>query len=395
MNISKLIITILLATPIVSHANNEFNLCLERLEKEAATKGILNSVFLQNTNNLIPNMKLLENLDFQPEFKTPIWDYITLLVEEDRISEGKLMLQKYEETLKSVHKKYGVDPYTVVSVWAVESNFGKNFGKYNLVESLGTLSCFGRRQNFFKGELFSVLRIIQEGHFKKEDLKGSWAGAFGHTQFMPTTFEKIAVDFDGDGKKDLINSIPDALASTANFLKIAGWKDLTPWGYEVKIPTNFDTNGHSRRKKLSHDEWVSKGVTLVGGSILPKNIGYSGLMMIAGVNGPLFLVNKNFDAIYKYNAAESYALAIAHLSQRLQSDIEFITPWPTDDGPLNRKERIILQTILSSKGYDIGELKGDIGPKTRAAIKSEQKKLNLEQNGRAGKHIFKILTESI
>jgi lytic murein transglycosylase len=394
MYTSKLIIAILLSTSLSAMANNEFNLCLEKLEKEAPSKGVLSSVFFENTKNLTPNMKLIENLNFQPEFKTPIWDYISLLVEEDRISEGKLMLQKHEEILNNVHEKYGVNPYTVVAVWAVESNFGQNFGKYNLVESLGTLSCFGRRTTFFQGEFFSALRIIQEGHIKKEDLKGSWAGAFGHTQFMPTTFEKLAVDFDNDGRKDLITSIPDALASTANFLKNAGWKDSIPWGYEVKIPMNFDINGHSRKNKLSHEEWVSKGVTLADGSILPSNIGNSGLMMISGVKGPLFLVNKNFDAIYKYNAAESYALAISYLSQRLEKDTRFITPWPTYDGPLNREQRVILQKILVSKGHEIGEIKGDIGPKTRSAIKFEQQKLGIEQNGRAGEKIFKLLNEN-
>jgi lytic murein transglycosylase len=302
-------------------------------------------------------------------------------------------LSQYRPILNTVSEQYGVPPEVIVAVWGVESNFGKNFGKFPLVQSLGTLSCYGRRQDYFKTEFFSALRIVQSGDIKYEELKGSWAGAFGHTQFMPSTFEKTAVDFDGDGKRDLINNIPDALASTANFLKKAGWIINKNWGYEVKLPNNFDNSNESRKTKRDVSYWNKKGRSLIDGSQLPNDLPETGLLTVSGVNGPVFLVTKNFDAIYKYNAAESYALAIAHLSDRIKGGKPFMTSWPTDDGPLNRVEKLELQNILIQKGYQLGDVNGEIGPKTKAAIKSEQIKLGLEPNSRAGQKILLLLRQ--
>ena len=374
-----------------SFANTDLQSCFNNLQSYAEKAKVSKTTFNKYTDNIIPDMSLLKKLDYQPEFKTPIWDYMMNLVDENRIEQGKLMLVQHEKILRRVEKEYGVDPYTVVAVWGVESNYGQNFGKYPLIQSLGTLSCYGRRQNYFRSELFSSLRILQNGDIKFEELNGSWAGAFGHTQFMPSTFEKTAVDFDNDGKKDLINSIPDALASTANFLKKAKWNESLEWGYEVRLPSNFNIDKENRRKKRDVMEWISRGVKLVDGKNLPKNLSKTGLLMPAGINGPTFLVTSNFDSIYRYNADESYALAIAHLSDKLKNKPNFYTAWPTDDLGLTRNEKIELQNILITKGYNIGEIDGFLGEASRMAIKEEQRKLGYEVNGSAGQKLLKEL----
>jgi len=226
-------------------------------------------------------------------------------------------------------------------------------------------------------------------------LKGSWAGAFGHTQFMPSTYERLAVDFDGDGRRDLVSSVPDALASTANFLKQAGWQTGMPWGFEVKIPDIMSISGEGRRNKKPLSSWEQRGVTRVDGSALVQgNLSLStpaGLMTPAGANGPAFLVFKNFDAIYSYNAAESYGLAIAHLSDRLKGAGPFVSSWPTDDPGTSRAERREIQRYLVSRGYDIGEVDGLIGDKSRQAIRQEQTRLGLNPTGRAGQQILKAI----
>jgi len=335
-------------------------------------------------------MSVIGNLDAQPEFKTPIWDYLTVLVDPQRVDEGAQRLQANTELLQRVQQRYGVDPATVVAVWGVESNYGQGFGKTPIVQSLATLSCYGRRQAYFRTEFYSALRLLQAGHFPPERLQGSWAGAFGHTQFMPSTYERLAVDFDGDGRADLIDSIPDALASTAHFLQRAGWRNDLPWGFEVKLPEGFSVLGEGRRTKRPGTEWAARGVTRIDGTPVPPELSL-GLLTPAGAKGPAFLVTRNFDAIYSYNAAESYGLAIAHLADRLRGGGPFVTPWPTDDLGLTRAERRELQTLLLARGHDIGEVDGLLGEKTRTAVRAEQTRLGWEANGRAGQKLLKAL----
>jgi lytic murein transglycosylase len=336
-------------------------------------------------------MSVIDKLNFQPEFTTAIWDYLAGLVDDERVAEGRAMLQRHADTLAQVQQRYGVDPATVVAVWGVESNFGQTFGKYPLVQALGTLSCFGRRQAYFRGEFYSTLRILQAGHVAPERLVGSWAGAFGHTQFMPSTFERLAVDFDGDGRRDLMDNTADALASTANFLARAGWQNGQPWGFEVKLPAGFSTSGEGRRAKRSMADWASRGLQRVDGAPLPQGLGNAGLMTPAGASGPAFLVLRNFDAIYSYNAAESYGLAIAHLSDRLRGAGPFTTPWPTDDPGLSRAQRRELQGLLVLRGHDIGEVDGMLGDKSRAGIRIEQARLGQPVNGRGGLKLLRAL----
>lgn len=378
-----------LAAPALAQ-DASFQQCLDGLRPTARANGVNETTFRAHTDSLQPLMSVIGNLDAQPEFKTPIWDYLTVLVDPQRVEEGAQRLQQNAELLQRVQQRFGVDPATVVAVWGVESNYGQGFGKTPIVQSLATLSCYGRRQAYFRTEFYSALRLLQAGHFPPERLQGSWAGAFGHTQFMPSTYERLAVDFDGDGRADLIDSVPDALASTANFLQRAGWRQELPWGFEVKLPEGFSVLGEGRRTKRPGSEWTARGVQRVDGTPVPADMSL-GLLAPAGAQGPAFLVTRNFDAIYSYNAAESYGLAIAHLADRLRGGGPFVTPWPTDDLGLTRAERRELQTLLLARGHDIGEVDGLLGEKTRSAVRAEQTRLGWEATGRAGQKILKAL----
>ena len=373
--------------------NSNFQSCIANLRSQAISTGISGSIYDQYTQNLTPDYSVIDKLNYQPEFSTPIWDYLSALVDDERVEKGRQMLAQHRDVLNRVSAAYGVPAETVVAVWGVESNFGDISGKYPLLQALGTLSCEGRRQSYFRGEFFATMRILQRGDLREEQLKGSWAGAFGHTQFMPSTYEELAVDFDGDGRRDLVSSTSDALASTANFLKKRGWQTGMPWGFEVNIPESASVGGESRRNKKSLSSWVSRGFTRIDGTpIIQGNLSensQAGLMMPAGANGPAFLVFKNFDAIYSYNAAESYALAIAHLSDRMQGKGAIVTAWPTNDAGTSRAERREIQNYLLKKGYAIGDADGLIGDKSRVAIQQEQIKLGLSPTGRAGQQILK------
>ncbi len=375
-------------------AQTEFQQCLASLRSPAQAAGVKEESFARFTQGLRADMGILEKLNNQPEFRMPIWDYLAVLVDDERVAEGQAQMVKHRDLLHKVETQYGVDPATVVAVWGVESNFGQTMGLYPLTQALGTLSCFGHRQRYFRGEFFATLRILQAGHIAPERLVGSWAGAFGQTQFMPTTFERLAKDFDGDGRRDLMDSVADALASTAYFLSQAGWKPSQVWGFEVQLPAGTDVSGEGRKTKRAMREWAARGLKRADGSALPASDAPAGLMTPTGANaagGPAFLVFRNFDALYSYNAAESYGLAIAHLSDRLRGAGPFATPWPTDDAGLSRAERREIQALLRSRDHDIGEIDGVLGDKSRIAIKAEQTRLGHEVNGRAGQKLLRAL----
>jgi len=377
--------------------NNNFQGCLANLRSQAIAAGVSGSTYDRYTQNLTPDYSVIDKLNYQPEFSTPIWDYLSGLVDEERVELGKQKLAQYRDVLNRASQVYGVPPETIVAVWGVESNFGDISGKYPLLQALGTLSCEGRRQSYFRTEFFATMRILQRGDLTEDQLKGSWAGAFGHTQFMPSTYERLAVDFDGDGRRDLVSSTADALASTANFLNKAGWQTGMPWGFEIKVPAGMSIDGEGRRSKKPLSSWNARGVTRVDGSPLIQGAlsgsTPAGLMAPAGPNGPLFLVFKNFDAIYSYNAAESYGLAIAHLSDRLKGGGPFVASWPTDDAGTSRAERREIQQFLINRGYDIGAVDGLIGDKTRIAIRQEQTRLGLNPTGRAGQQILRAFRQ--
>ncbi|ENW98269.1 hypothetical protein F900_03221 [Acinetobacter modestus] len=378
-------------------STSDFQGCLANLRSQAIASGVSASSYDRYTQNLKPDYSVIDKLNYQPEFSTAIWDYLSGLVDDERVQAGKQKLAQHRAVLNRVEQAYGVPAETVVAVWGVESNYGDISGKYPLLQALGTLSCEGRRQSYFRGEFFAAVRILQRGDLNQDQLYGSWAGAFGHTQFMPSTYERLAVDFDGDGRRDLVSSTTDALASTANFLKQAGWQTGMPWGFEIKIPQGMSIAGESRRNKKSLNSWIAQGVTRADGTALIQgNLSGStpaGLISPAGANGPIFLVFKNFDAIYSYNAAESYGLAIAHLSDRLRGGTAFLTSWPTDDAGTSRAERREIQQFLVKRGYDIGVVDGLIGDKSRQAIRQEQTRLGLNPTGRAGQQILRAFRQ--
>lgn len=377
------------AAPPIAEA--DFRACVSELAGAAAGKGIAPERYRALTAGLVPDQAVLELLDAQPEFKLPIWDYLAGLVDEERVQDGQAGLQRWGEVLDKIERQYAVPREVVVAVWGVESNFGQTLGKRPLLNSLATLSCAGRRQSFFRGEFFETLRIVERGDIAAERLNGSWAGAFGQTQFMPSTYSRLAVDFDGDGRRDIVDSVPDALASTANFLARGGWRTGEPWGFEVRLPKGAEGFETGRRNKQPLSTWRARGLTLADGRPLPSDGPPAGLLMPAGAEGPGFLVMRNFDVIYGYNAAESYALAIALLADRLAGGPGLRQPWPTDDPGLSRAERRELQRLLLARGHDIGEPDGVIGARSREAIEREQARLGLKVDGRAGQRTLEAL----
>jgi lytic murein transglycosylase len=375
--------------PALGQQADEFQACVSHLRAQATAAGIKGELFDAAMRGVELDVDVIESMDRQPEFSLPIWEYINMLVEDQRIREGRRKLEEWSKVLRAIERQYGVERHIVVAIWGVESNYGKRLGQRPLVRSLATASCFGRRQAFFRDEFLQTLRIQQDGDMRAEDLAGSWAGAFGHTQFMPTTFKRLAVDFDGDGRRDLVGSIPDALASAANYLRDAGWKRGEPWGHEVRLPRNYDgPSGRRIRKPLA--EWQALGIRRVDGKAIKGDEG-AALLLPAGSRGPAFLVRDNFNALYTYNAAESYTLAIAHLSDRMRGGAAFHTPWPMDDPVLGRSQRIELQQSLAAMGYDVGEADGLIGPRTIEAIKDFQKSAGMMADGYAGLRLLQAV----
>jgi len=235
----RLLLPLLVLTATPPALAQDFNACLARLRSDAAAKGIDAATFDTALAGVEPDQSVLDAMDSQPEFTTPIWDYLAGLVDEQRIADGRAKLAEWSTVLANAEQAFGVDRHTIVAVWGVESDFGRVMGGRPLVRSLATVSCFGNRQRFFRGELMATLRILQAGDMPAQALVGSWAGAFGQTQFMPSTFQRLAVDFDGDGRRDIVGSVPDALGSTANFLARAGWRSGEPWGFEVMVPLSY------------------------------------------------------------------------------------------------------------------------------------------------------------
>ncbi|WP_313644526.1 lytic murein transglycosylase [Stenotrophomonas sp.] len=384
-----------MAAPVLA-ATSDFGSCGAALRTSAVAQGVSAERFDRVFADITPDLSVLPLLDAQPEFTTPIWDYLAALVDSQRVDDGRTRLGQHAALLQQVSSQYGVDAATIVAVWGVESDYGRVFGKRPLLQSLATLSCNGRRQPFFKGELLALLKLIDKGDLDPAGLTGSWAGAFGHTQFMPSTYARIAVDGDGDGRRDLVASIPDALASTANYLKQAGWRSGQPWGVEVRIPAGFNAAlaGRGKRKPLA--DWRALGITLVDGKPLQvpaiADDSNAALLLPAGAKGPALLVFRNYDAIYSYNAAESYALAIATLADRLRGGSGLVAAWPTDDPGIGRQQRRELQTLLLARGHDIGAADGMIGNATRRAIQAEQQRLGWKDaDGRAGSRILQAL----
>ncbi|MBX3536185.1 MAG: lytic murein transglycosylase [Chelatococcus sp.] len=367
-----------------------FTQCISQIRADAARAGISQNVIAQALAINQPDDKVLRLSKVQPEFKTPIWDYMGFLVDEERVRDGQAMMRKYDRVLRAAEQRFGVDRHVIAAVWGVETNFGSEAGDNFLPHALATLVCEGgRRQAFWRGELMAALKLVDQGDLTLDELYGSWAGAFGQTQFIPTTYQRLAVDFDGDGRRDLVKSVPDALGSTANYLKRAGWRTGQPWMIEVAVPSGYKgPTGRNNRASLA--TWAGRGVTRADGRPLSGG-GEAGLLLPAGPNGPGFLVYPNFNAIYAYNQAESYALAISHLADRMAGHPALRTPWPTDDPGLSRAQRLQLQKLLAARGYDVGVPDGKIGAQSRAAIAAAEQAMGMPATGRAGSKIYRAL----
>lgn len=319
----------------------------------------------------------------QPEFAKPVWEYLDGALSPLRVRKGQSLVNQYADVLQSIEQRYGVDRQALVAVWGMESNFGQFQGNKSVINSLATLAYEGRRPGFAHAQLIAALQILQQGDIEPEKMLGSWAGAMGQTQFIPTTYNTHAVDFDGDGRRDIWSSSADALASTAHYLQSSGWQRGQPWGFEVQLPSGFDYLLADGTIRKSVAEWRQLGITLPNGGQVPAGSEQlsAALLLPAGYRGPAFLVLDNFRAILKYNNSSSYALGVSLLSERFNGAGLISGTWPKDDLPLSRTERIELQNLLSAQNYDAGTADGIIGANTRKAIRSAQQSFGWPADG--------------
>ncbi|MGA2892307.1 MAG: lytic murein transglycosylase [Xanthobacteraceae bacterium] len=350
----------------------EFGGCVEAMWPEAARRGVTRANFEHFTAGLTPDLHIMDLLDAQPEFTKSTWDYLDLLVSDDRIARGRELLAQYASTFDAVERSYGVDRHIIAAIWGVESNYGTLGGDRSVIRSTATLACVGRRRDYFREEFLSALEILQHGDVPPGHLIGSWAGAFGPTQFMPTSFKRYAVDFDGDGRRDVVDSVPDLVASAANNLKTDGWMPGQTWGYEVVLPQHFDYLMADRSRLMAVRQWEALGVRRAGGGAFPHSDDRAFLLVPAGARGPSFLMLQNFRVIMKYNPAEAYALAIGHLADRLRGGGPLVQSWPRDERVLSLDERYEMQQLLARRGFEIGDPDGRLGPRTRLAIRNFQ-----------------------
>ena len=337
-----------------------FRNCLEEMWPLAAKRGVPRATFDSLIAGLTPDLRIMDLMDSQPEFTRAIWDYLDLLVTDERIADGRAMLVKNKAALDRMEKSYGVDRHIITAIWGVESNYGTKLGERPVIRSTATLACIGRRQDFFRNEFLAALEIIARGDVRAEHMIGSWAGAFGPTQFLPTTYQRYAVDFDGDGRRDITQSVLDLVASTANHLKRDGWTgpDL---GLRGRRPEGLQLPA-GRPEAPDADPRVGEaGFRRASGKAFPRASDRAFLLVPAGVQGPSFLVLQNFRTIMKYNASEAYALAVGHLADRLRGGEAFAQPWPRHERVLSRAERLELQQHLARRGYDV-QPDGNFGP---------------------------------
>jgi lytic murein transglycosylase len=375
----------------IREAAANFPTCIAELWPLAAHRGISRESFVRFAAPLTPDLRIMDFMDAQPEFTKAFWEYLDILVTDTRLQKGREILATYKEAFDAAERAYGVDRYVVAAIWGIESNYGTQGGDRSVLRSTATLACVGRRQAYFREEFLSALEILHHGDVRPELLKGSWAGAFGGTQFMPTSFKRYAVDFDGDGHRDVVGSAADLIGSTANNLKKDGWQLGHTWGYEVALPQGFDFMLADRSKQYTLAQWERAGVRRADGSAFPRPSDRAYLLVPAGARGPAFLMLNNFRVIMKYNPAEAYALAIGHFADRLRGGEPFIQPWPRDEQTLSRTERYELQQHLAARGYNVGEPDGRLGPRTRTALRAFQAAAGLVPDGFASGSVLSRL----
>lgn len=374
-------------------AERNFSRCIAGLEPAARAKGVSAAGFRRLTANLTPDMSIMSKLETQPEFTRTPGEYVEMLVSQTRIEKGRKTMAENQAVFVAIEQRYGVDPYVVAAIWGIETNYGSARGSYPVIQATGTLACIGRRQEYFRDEFIAALRIVDRGDIPEAHLRGSWAGAFGLTQFMPTAFQRDAVDFDGDGHPNVVDSVADAMASTANKLKRGGWQAGMSWGYEVTLPRRFDYLQADKSIRKPLREWQAMGVTRAGGGRYPNGDAMAYLLLPAGAKGPAFLMTDNFKAILSYNPADAYALAIGHLADRIRGGGPFVTPWPEDMRMLSRAERSELQHRLAQKGYNAGAPDGRIGQQTKVAVREYQVSVGMLPDGLATGEVLEKLRQ--
>jgi membrane-bound lytic murein transglycosylase B len=362
-----------------------FDEFLDAFRGRAIAAGIRKETVDRAFDGLVPNDRVLALMDSQPEFVRPIWDYLGRTVTERRIAQGRERLAQHRAELAAAEKETGVPARVIVAIWGMETNYGSNTGSFSIIQALATQAWKGRRKDWARGELINALRIVDRGEMPLARFKGSWAGAFGQTQFMPSVFLSHAVDADGDGKRDILGSTADVFQSTGNLLRHYKWTRGEPWGFEVKLPAGFPWTEAEYNVSKSLAEWLAMGVRridggrLVQGALTPEH--QASVIIPAGHKGPAFLILGNFRSLLRYNNATSYALSVAHLSDRLAGRGPFIAAWPTGEQPLMRSEMKELQQRLTAIGCDAGKADGVIGRKTRAAVRCYQRQTGQPADG--------------
>ena len=324
----------------------------------------------------------------QSEFTKTIWDYLDSAASDARVNNGKAALRKHGALLDRIEAQYGVDKAVIVAIWGLESAYGTFRGTNPVIGSLATLAYDARRSDFFEEQLIEALKILQSGDVRLANFKGSWAGAMGHTQFIPTSYQSLAVDFDGDGKRDIWSDDPaDALASTANYLAKNGWVKGAPWGVEVRIPQGFDYTLANRDILRMPSEWAQIGIVDLDGKAVPDH-GSASVLLPAGAKGAAFLIFKNFDVIETYNTADAYVIGVGHLSDRITGAGPIRSDWPREDRALTFDERIEMQRLLTAKGFDTQKIDGKIGPLTINAVRAFQTSIGDIPDGYASLNIL-------
>jgi lytic murein transglycosylase len=328
----------------------------------------------------------------QPEFTRTIWDYLDAATSPQRVARGRQKLLQFSTETDAASTRYGVPVNILMAVWGMESNYGSNYGDVPVIDALATLGFDGRRENWARNELLAALKILQRGDIDRDRMVGSWAGAMGQTQFMPSIYLAYAVDADGDGRRDIWGSMADVLASTANFLARSGWRAEEPWGVEVQLPAGFDPARADPTVRQASAQWSEAGVRSMDGAPLP-GLADASILLPAGVRGPAFIVGQNFRAILRYNNSTSYALAVCLLAQRIGGGLAEQTPWPRDLRALTRSEIQTLQTALNRRGFDSGQPDGQMGPATRQALRQFQRSQGLPADGYPTAEVLRLFQQ--
>jgi membrane-bound lytic murein transglycosylase B len=364
-----------------AQADAKFAAFIQDFRAVALKAGISAATYDASLGNVHRNTDVEQANLQQPEFVKPVWSYLDTAVSDDRVSHGQQMAVIYGPALANDESRFGVPKEILIAIWGMESNYGSAMGHFNMFEALATLAYDGPRADYGRKELLDALKMEEQEKLAPADMVSSWAGAFGQTQFIPSAFLAHAVDGDGDGKRDLWHSPPDALASTAALLADAGWERGNPCEYEVTLPAGFDYALADGDTAHPISEWRKLGVTTAAGARLPKSEEPGAIYLPAGARGPAFLVFDNFKTVLKYNNAASYALGVCLLADRIAGGTPVAAAWPRDEEPLTQDDRIAFQTDLKLLGYDIGDIDGILGRKARAALRAYQRAHGLPADG--------------